>query len=145
MNVWYRVGSQSGLESGTYRVRLRIPAFFRPLRGYEERYGSAGGFVQLSAAGAGQVGLEAAVFAEAKHPLEPYGSNPCVKYGTIAGQNACRIRPSADQSPEMERQAALLVRYPRAVRIAGSTYSFFVLRADEERLEVIGNTLAFMV
>jgi TolB protein len=145
VNMWYRVGSLSGAESGLYRVKLRMPADWKPVRGYEMRYGAPGGFVQLSAAGAGDADLERAAASEANHPLEPYGSRPSLRRTHAAGQEAYLILPSADQSSEMERQAALLVRYPRPVRIAGSVYCFLVLRSDEPHLEMIGNTLEFMV
>jgi TolB protein len=61
----------------------------------------------------------------------------------IHGRPACLILPSADQDRAMERMAALIVRYPKSIRIKGADYNHFMLYADKEHIRQIANTVRF--
>ncbi|SDM14765.1 TolB protein [Paenibacillus jilunlii] len=127
--------------SFVYRVSFPYPAYWR--RVSEERYEGAGGFFQVSAISAG--GRIADVCnSEAFHPLLPYGSSPRIVMMTIQNREACFIIPSADQPAEMNKQAALIVRYPRPVQIGGTSYNYFILWADVSHILQMGRRLSFI-
>ena len=48
------------------------------------------------------------------------------------------------QQKEMQKQAALIVKYPTAIKIDDSLYNYFVLWADKAHIEPIGSTLSFL-
>ncbi len=60
---------------------------------------------------------------------------------TVAGQQACRIRPSDDQPEAMGNQAALVVAYPEPIEIGGETYSFLVVWADADHISHIADSV----
>ncbi|GGG14875.1 hypothetical protein GCM10010912_69120 [Paenibacillus albidus] len=127
--------------SFVYRVSFPYPANWR--RVSEERYEGFGGFFQVSAISAS--GRIAEVCSsEAFHPLMPYGSSPRIISMTIQNREACFIFPSADQPAEMNKQAALIVRYPRPVQIGEAFYNYFILFADVNHIRQIGGRLSFI-
>ncbi|HEX7063460.1 MAG TPA: hypothetical protein VF199_00200, partial [Bacillales bacterium] len=69
---------------------------------------------------------------------------PRIVKTVIQNQQACFIFPSEDQPPEMNEQAALIVKYPKPVEIQGTTYNFFILWADRKHITEISSTLAFL-
>jgi len=79
------------------------------------------------------------------HKLKPYGRRPQVQRLQIQGRPACLILPSADQDRAMERMAALIVRYPKPIRIKGTDYNHFILYADKEHIRQIVNTVRFTI
>ncbi|MFS0862646.1 TolB family protein [Fredinandcohnia sp. 179-A 10B2 NHS] len=115
----------------TYKVSFYYPAHWQRIE--EERYEGFDGFFQISAISGGE-NIEEICRNEAFHKLMPYGTNPRIQRTFIQNQEACYIFPSADQPPEMNRQAALIVRYPVPVQIGGATYQYFVLWADESHI-----------
>jgi TolB protein len=127
--------------SSTYRVTFSYPSNWQPTEGYEERFGGADGFFQVSAAQSST--LQDACNSTAQHKLKPYGSRPQVQRLQIQGRPACLILPSADQDRAMERMATLIVRYGKPIRITGTDYNNFVLNADKEHIRQIANTLRF--
>jgi TolB protein len=127
--------------SSVYRVTFPYPASWR--RVSEERYEGPGGFFQVSAVSAGER-IEEVCREEAFHPLMPYGSSPRIVMTRIRNQEACFIFPSADQPAEMNKQAALIVRYPRPIEIGGTFYNYFILWADVNHIRQIGRRIAFL-
>jgi TolB protein len=125
----------------TYKVRFNYPAHWQMVD--EERYEGFDGFFQISAISGGE-NIDEICRNEAFHQLMPYGTNPRIQRTSIQSQEACYIFPSADQPPEMNRQAALIVRYPVPVHIGGATYQYFVLWADENHIREIGSTISFL-
>ncbi|MEH7224207.1 hypothetical protein V7112_10425 [Bacillus sp. JJ1566] len=125
----------------TYRVQFHYPSNWHQVE--KERYEGVDGFFQISAIGGGD-DIHEVCQGEAFHKLMPYGSTPRVYQTRIRGQEACLIYPSADQPPEMKRQAAAIVRYPAPVKIEGSTYNYFILWADEAHLSSIARTIMFL-
>jgi len=124
-----------------YNVTLQYPVHWERDPRSDLRFGGADGFLQLSAANADT--LDRAAEAEANHKLRPYGFQPAVTTTRVQDQDARLILPSNDQAPEMKGQAALIVRYPKPVQIAGSSYPYLVLWADKGHVEAIADTLRF--
>ncbi|WP_010677519.1 TolB family protein [Bacillus timonensis] len=124
-----------------YRIQLYYPSNWKQVDA--ERYEGENGFFQISAIGGGD-DIHEVCKGEAYHKLMPYGSSPHVYQTRIRGQEACLIYPSADQPPEMKRQAAAIVKYPTPVQIEGSTYHYFILWADENHLHSIARTITFL-
>ncbi|CAN7495624.1 hypothetical protein LJR153_003443 [Paenibacillus sp. LjRoot153] len=127
--------------SFVYRVSFPYPVNW--LRVSEERYDGPSGFFQVSAISAGDRVVDVCG-SEAFHPLMPYGSSPRIVMMTIQNREACFIFPSADQPAEMNKQAALIVRYPRPVQIGETFYNYFILWADDNHIRQIGGRLSFL-
>lgn len=133
-------------SSSTYRINLRYPKNWNKattngsssIDGYE----GSNGFFKVSAIGADS--LQAACQSEAKHRLQPFGSNPKVLNLQVQRQPACLILPSADQLPDLNDMASLIVRYPQPVRINDHSYRFFVLWADKDYIRDMATTLRFV-
>lgn len=107
------------------------------------RYEGSDGFFQVSAISAGD-SIADVCSSEAFHPLMPYGSSPRIVMMTIQNREACFIFPSADQPAEMNKQAALIVRYPRPIQIGETFYNYFILWADVNHIRQIGGQLSFL-
>lgn len=124
-----------------FHVTFPYPAHWRRIS--PTRYEGSDGFFEVSAIFSEEPFHEVCR-EEAFHQLQPYGSNPLIVPARIQGQEACFIFPSADQPPELRRQAALLVVYPRPITINGSTYLFFILWADEAHIGRMARNLRFI-
>ncbi|WP_047985710.1 LysM peptidoglycan-binding domain-containing protein [Ornithinibacillus californiensis] len=134
--------SQSATYRNTnYRIQFQYPAHWEQMT--PERYEGVDGFFQISAISS-PAAIHVVCQNEAFHQLMPYGSNPTITSTTIQNQEACYIYPSADQAPEMNNQAALIIRYPAPVMIEGSLYQFFILWADQEHIDRIGSSIKFL-
>ncbi|MGM0883758.1 MAG: hypothetical protein ACQEXQ_22335 [Bacillota bacterium] len=127
--------------SFVYRVSFPYPANWSRIS--EERYEGPNGFFQVSAISTGDR-IADVCSSEAFHPLMPYGSSPRIVMITIQNREACFIFPSADQPAEMNKQAALIVRYPRPVQIGETFYNYFILWADVNHIHQIGGRLSFL-
>jgi hypothetical protein len=127
-----------------YHIRLYSPHNWVKIPGYEERYGGNGGFFQISAIAGGTLSLDQVVGQEASHQLEPYGTRPVISSLKIQEQPARLILPSSDQPPEMQKQAALIVKYPSPIQIAGINYEYFILWADVSHIHLIAQSLQFL-
>jgi len=131
-------------EEPAMRVRLTFPASWEAVPGYERRYGGDDGWVQLSALSGEGWSIGEACAHESQHQLQPYGSAPTVEMLTVAGQQACRIRPSDDQPEAMQKQAGLVVAYPEPVETGGQTYNFLLIWADADHIGRIAESLTLM-
>jgi hypothetical protein len=140
MDLWNTYSNSS------YAISLQYPADWQPVPGYggpegETKFAAINGFFHISAMDAATIDDAAA--SEAGHILQPYGSRPIIENLQIQGQEARLILPSADQPAGMDYQAALIVRYPLPVDIAGTTCRYFVLWADQPHIRVFAQTLRF--
>ena len=131
-------------EEPALQVRLSFPASWEPAEGYQRRYGGQDGWVALSALNGEGWSIGEACTHEAQHQLQPYGSAPTIEMLEVAGQQACRIRPSDDQPEAMEDQAALIVAYPEPVELDGHTYYFLLLWADIDHITRIAESVTLM-
>ena len=131
--------------SQVFYVALQYPPGWgwQPIQGYDEKYGGPDGFFQVSAAFGPDLTVDEACELVANHKLKPYGSQPQVKRLQVQRQEACLIWPSDDQARDMKGQAALIVRYPQPIQIAGDVYGYLVLWADKDHLREIAETLKF--
>lgn len=132
---------ENSYTSFVYRVSFPYPANWRRIS--EERYEGPDGFFQVSAISAGDR-IADVCSSEAFHPLMPYGSSPRIIAMTIQNQEACFIFPSVDQPSEMNKQAALIVRYPRPVQIGETFYNYFILWSDINHIRPMGRRLSFL-
>ncbi|MCR4437206.1 MAG: peptidase M56 [Eubacteriales bacterium] len=130
--------------SEDYKISLKYPSHWESNPNYIERYEGKDGFFQVGAINGESLSIDEVTKNDAFHKLNPYGSDPKIINRTIDGQEARLILPSADQPEEMRNQAGLIVKYPKAIKINGSLYYYFILWADEAHIEQIGNTLTFL-
>lgn len=127
--------------SKIYKVQFQYPAEWKKVD--DERFEGSNGFFQISAASGDS--LKEVCHNEAFHQLMPYGTHPRIVKAFIQNQEACLIYPSEDQPPEMNEQAALIVQYPKPVQIQGTTYTFFILWADQSHIKELISTLTFLM
>ncbi len=142
------VNAMAVYPSREYHVSLQYPATWKQSSLYSTpRYGGSDGYFGLDAAGgtAGGTAYEIAEVA-AHHHLKPFGSNPSIERLQIAGQEACLIKPSADQDQQAfpQHMSELVVKYPKAVQIGGNTYYYFLLYADQSHIDSISRTIKFL-
>jgi TolB protein len=134
-------------SNSKYGVTFSYPSNWQPTQGYEdrERFSGADGFFLVSALSSPPPSTIQNVCNDLalNHRLNPYGSRPQVQRLQIQGRPACLILPSADQDKALERMAALIVRYPKSIRLNGADYNHFVLHADKEHIRQIANRLRF--
>ncbi|KTD87317.1 hypothetical protein [Paenibacillus etheri] len=97
---------------------------------YDEKYQGEDGFFQLSAISGEGVSIDDVVNMDAFHQLKPYGSDPQIIELTLEGlkaeEKARLIVPSAVQEEEWNHQAAIIMKYPEAVKIGDSSYNYFI-------------------
>jgi ligand-binding sensor domain-containing protein len=130
-----------------FAVSLEHPANWRPVPGYglpefgDTKYAGQDGFFIVGAMNG--AGIDEVVEDIASHKLRPYGSQPTIESLQIQGQEARLILPSADQHPDMNRQAELVVAYPQPARLGERAYHFFTLAADQDHIRAIAKTLRF--
>ncbi|WP_050183447.1 LysM peptidoglycan-binding domain-containing protein [Domibacillus robiginosus] len=136
-----RPPSKKTYTNSVYHVQIQYPSPWK--RVSDERYEGPDGFFQISAV-ASQKSIYDICRDEAFHSLQPYGSSPRLVGANIQQQEACFIFPSEDQPPEMNGQAALIVRYPKPVEMEGTTYNFFILWADRLHINQLSTTLIFL-
>ena len=129
-----------------FAISLQYPADWQPVPGYGDpdtgiiKYAGINGFFQVNSMDADSIDLAAA--AEAKHRLQPYGSQPTIESLEIQGQEARLILPSNDQPAGMQNQAALIVRYPFVATLVWSP-RYFILWADWPHIRTIAETIRF--
>ncbi|MFX3672847.1 MAG: LysM peptidoglycan-binding domain-containing protein [Paenisporosarcina sp.] len=135
------VDMKKTFTSQVYNVQFRYPSNWE--RVSDERFEGPDGFFQLSAISSDET-INEVCHNEAFHILHPYGSQPRIIETQIQQQEACFIYPSKDQPPEMEDQAALIIKYPNPIQIGGNTYNYFILWVDQHHLNEISTTLVFL-
>jgi len=87
---------------------------------------------------------EAVCWANANHHLQPYGSHPTIRTMRVQGQKACLIWPSDDSlDSKVNPHAELVVQFPKAVVIDGSSYAYLTLWADKNHILDLIRTLRF--
>ena len=128
----------------TYGVGFVLPEGWERLDEGTPRWHGDDGYVQLDAVSDDATSAEDACVALSEHSLEPYGSAPTIETVVIDGQEGCLVLPSDDQAPELERQAAIVARYPQAREIGGEAYEFVALYVDEPHVHAIASTLRFI-
>jgi len=131
--------------SEDYKISFKYPYSWKLNPNYIERYEGKDGFFQVGAINGENMSIDEVAKNDAFHKLQPYGSEPEIINRTIDGQEARLILPSADQPEEMKNQAGLIIKYPKAIKIDGSQYRYFILWADKTHIDQISNTLTFLI
>ena len=143
-----KAGAWTAFSNSVYAVSLQRPSHWQRLPEYSDPelgdrgFGAADGFLLVSAVEYPGL-IDDVAAGEANHRQMPYGSEPAIESLMIAGQEARLIRPSADQYPSMNGQAALIVRYPQPVSILGHLHNFFVLYVAVGHVEALAQMLVF--
>ena len=78
---------------------------------------------------------------EAFQKLRPYGTTPKIIPLRNQYSEACTILPSSAQPPEMNGQAAYIVKYSKPIELGGEMYNYFILWADKDHIDKISSTL----
>lgn len=138
-------GAWQTYTNDAYHITLKYPAAWQKDPRYDERYGGSDGFFAINAvSGEGRTTDDVAA-SEAHHKLKPYGSNPEVQKMQVDGREGRLIWPAADQPPEMQGQAAVVVESPSPIQVGGVTYQYLILTADRQHIEDIARSLRFTV
>lgn len=136
----WKVIPPAEFSDANYRVAFLYPSDWK--KENKNHFQGYGGFFQVSAIH-GPKSIDEAARSEAGHSLRPYGTNPTIQRLSIKGHAGRLILPSSDQAREMKKQAALIVRYSKQIRIAEQNYEYLVIYADADHIRLILNTLKF--
>ena len=128
-------------ENYEFRVALQFPAEWKPVEGYENRYGGENGYIQLAGIGGTDLQLEQVARDQTEHRLSPYGSSPEIVHPPDSALPALLILPSKDQDPEHEGLAALVVRLPEPVITPAGEYGFLIVWGDKVHIPQLAGTL----
>jgi len=128
-------------------VSFRYPAAWQP----DARYGAIGNIAGRYEGDNGFFGVDAIsanyninIVTEnlANHKLKPYGVRPQILTLTVGRQEARVIIPSKDQA-SVKKEVALIVRYPKPVRIKSDSYNFLLVVGDPSHIKMFAETLSF--
>ena len=108
----------------------------------EDKYEGDDGFFQLAAIGT-QRPVNKVCRHEAFNRKRNYGSNPKFISIQIENQNGYLIYPSFDQDQDMDNISALIVRYPKPIRLDHKVYNYLILWCSKGYIRHLGNTLRF--
>jgi hypothetical protein len=131
-------------KSKEYNISLSYNKDWKQNEEYMNRFEGQDGFFQISAFNGELWEIDEVANHIAAHKLKPYGSNPQISQLSIHGQEARLIMPSGDQPEGFAKQAELIIKYPKSVRIDGNSYSYFILYADKNNIEKIASTIKFI-
>lgn len=104
-------------------------------------YEGVNGFFRIAALKSDKA-LEEICKEEAFHKLKPYGTHPEIIPTAAAGLNACLVIPSMDQPMEMKKQAAMVIKYPKELKLNGENYNHMIIWADKEHIADLISSLA---
>jgi hypothetical protein len=138
-------GAWQTYTKGAYHITLQYPAAWQKDPRFDDRYGGSDGFFAVNAVpGEGRT-IDEVAANEARRKLRPYGSTPEVQKIQVDGREGRLIWPAADQPPEMQGQAAVVVESPVPIQVGGVTYQYLLLIADRQHIEDIARSLRFTV
>lgn len=92
---------------------------------------------------AGGSSLDDFVVSQINHRLRPFGDDPDVEALTIDGQPARLIIPGGAQVP-LERNAMIVVIYPKPITFAGGSYSLLTVTISESYARHVAQSLRFL-
>ncbi|MFS0673396.1 LysM peptidoglycan-binding domain-containing protein [Ornithinibacillus sp. 179-J 7C1 HS] len=134
-------GKRATYQNTMYQIRLQYPASWVQVT--PNRFEGTDGFFQVDAISS-PGSIESVCHNEAFHQLMPYGTNPTILHTSIHNQEGCYIFPSPDQIPEMENQAAFIVRFPNPILINDQVYQYFILWSNELHIRDIAESIEFI-
>ena len=151
--LWYTGRIAFNFESfSTYAnpilgVSFRYPSEWKPDTTYGTigtvagRYQGKNGFFGIDAI-ATEDDINMIVDEITNHKLQPYGKQPTVFSMKVDRQEARVIVPSKDQI-SAKKEVALIIRYPKPIRIQSQDYSYLVVVTDPGHVKVLADTLEF--
>lgn len=125
----------------TYKVIFKYPSHWR--KSSSTRYDGPDGFFQIWAINS-ENSFDEICKKEAFNLLRPYGKNPTIKLVKTYHQSSCFIFPSGDQPIPMKHQSALIIKYPKPVRILEIKYNYFVLYGNKQNIQEIAKSIRFL-
>lgn len=133
-----------------FKIMLRYPRAWKPdltrggFRGTYLSFRGEDGYFGIDAIRASSdIPIDRAVYNVVNADAHPYGLNPTITQAKLGDLEARLILPSADQLTERLGEAAFIVRYPKPLEIASSTYFYFMLYADTGHIQSLAETLTF--
>jgi hypothetical protein len=112
--------------------------------GKPTRFEGDSGFFQVAGGGGQNTSLDEFAADEAKHKLNPYGSDPEIEKIDVHSREAALIFPSSDQPEEMNNQACLIIKYPHEVIIDNKEYNYVILWADKNHIRDMADSFYFI-
>lgn len=138
-------GDYNKFISQKYRVQFDYPSDWVKNPRYEDKYEGKEGFFEVGDYTGLHSSIEEAVEEQINAPHKPYGTNPTVDKLTLDGQPACVIYPSDDQNNfYMDRDAAIVVKYPAPNDVNGNLYNFVDVWTTPEYVPLILKTFKFI-
>jgi LysM repeat protein len=128
-------------ESKLYKVSFKYPSEWEEI--IEDYYEGPSGYFVVSAINS-NLSLDEVCKEEAYQDLKPYGSNPIIKNIKVNDEEGCLIIPSSDQIREMDNQAALIVKYPKPIKINDIEYNYAIIFVEKSYIQIIANSFKFM-
>lgn len=124
------------------KIRFLHPSTWQRIS--EERYEGSDGFFHVTLAAGENASLENICWGEAYGRTRPYGSQPSVQREFIQGHDARIILPSDDQPVSMNEQAALILRTPSRIELAGQIYHYLLILVSKSFVHEIAQTMEFL-
>lgn len=125
-----------------YNVSFMYPAQWKKVN--SERYEGKDGFFQVAAIGSRR-SMSSVFKHESYGRKRDYGSKPKFITLEIENQSSCLIYPSEDQDYRMKKISALIIKYPKIIRINNMMYNYMILWSNKEYIRQIGSTVSFLV
>jgi len=139
----YDISTWKEYSNAKYKITFKYPSDWKVNKEFTERYDGKDGFFQVASISNPILSIDKIAEEEGHHIAQPYGSNPKINKLKIQGLETRLILPSEDQPKELKGQSAIIVQYPKPVKIGSLTYNYFILWADKEHIEEIGKTIKF--
>jgi hypothetical protein len=135
-------------QNADMALSFEYPAGWQLLDGEPgyERFDGEDGFFRLGAIASGGMSLDALARSETEHTLQPFGANPVVEEVQVAGREARKITPSADQpktEPGEPAWGEVVVELPMPALVGGFLADYVLFQADLVHLDQIAATMKF--
>lgn len=108
----------------------------------KDKFEGDNGFFQLAAIGTKRP-IDNVCKHEAFNRKRDYGSNPKFIKLDIENQDSYLIYPSCDQGKDMDNISALIVSYPKSIKLDNKIYNYLILWCNKGYIRQLGNTLRF--
>lgn len=123
-----------------FNVSFMYPSSWRKTD--KDKYEGENGFFQLAAIDTRRP-INNVSRHEAFNRKRDYGSNPKFIKLDIEHQEANLIYPSFDQERNMDNISALIVKYPKPIKLKQKSYNYLILWCDKGHIRQLGSTLRF--
>lgn len=137
-------------SNSDFRISVEYPSSWKPVvekGGYNGKplyFEGTDGFFGIDAIGTNtneKVAIDDIVKDVASDDATPYGISPSITSPDTGTIKSRLIVPSSDQPADKNGETALIVEYPKPVKIGTDTFLFFMLYGDRAHLGEIAATL----